>query len=99
MCIRDSREGEKGRPERKGAGPGSLAAPADRLLQRWRSGVRTLFSAMLPPPASPLDEVQAGLVQAVLGGSAEAVDRWFRGEHPQVYLSLIHISEPTRLLS
>jgi len=47
--------------------------------------MRTLSSAMLPPPASPLDEVHVTLVRSVLAGNAEAVDRWFRGEHPQVY--------------
>lgn len=40
---------------------------------------------MLPPPSSPSDDALSATVQAVLAGSAEAVDRWFRGEHPQVY--------------
>jgi len=40
---------------------------------------------MQPPPTSPSDHALSATVQSVLAGSAEAVDRWFRGEHPQVF--------------
>ena len=40
---------------------------------------------MLPPPSSPSDDALSTTVQAVLAGDAQAIDRWFRGEHPQVY--------------
>lgn len=62
-------------------------------LQRRANGARKCLvrapepgrSRSRPQMAPPADERPDDLARAVLGGSAQALDRWYRAEHPRVW--------------